>query len=135
MKTTGVTLGITGSFFALYGAIITFQSQAILEYPGLSDFLSGSVFQTIVALRWVLASALFLSLILGAIGSALFCKKGTVSGTLLIAACMLSAVTVCGIVSAVLFALSGIFAFVSDKRTALCPQAAEADSDDYDMGI
>lgn len=135
MKTAGITLGITGSFFALYGALITFQSQAILDYPGLSDFLSGTVFDTIIALRWVLASALFASLLLGAIGSVLFCKKGAVSGTLLITACVLSAATVCGMLSAVLFALSGVFAFVSDKRTAMHPEAAKVDSEAYDMGI
>ena len=137
MKTAGVTLGVVGSFLALYGALITFNAEAILKYPGLMEELSGgeAVIQTMIALRWVLAFMLFMSAVLGAVGAAILSRKGTVSGTMLVIASVFSAVTVCGALSAVCFALSGIFAFVSDKRCALKAVASDDESEDYDMGI
>ena len=138
MKKAGVTLGIVGSFFALYCALITFNAETILKYPGLMTELSGAegIVQALISLRWVLSSVLFVSLLLGLIGAALLCKKGAVSGVLLVAAAVLSAVSVCGIVSAICYALGAIFAFVSDKRCTLSAQSSEDnDSQDFDMGI
>lgn len=138
MKKAGVSLGIVGSFFALYGALITYNAEEILKYPGLMTELSGaeSIVQTMIALKWVLSSVLFLSLVLGSVGAARLCKKGAASGVLFVAAAVLSAVSVCGIISAICYALGAIFAFVSDKRSALSTESSdEDDSQDFDMGI
>ncbi len=136
MKKAGVTLSIVGSFIALYGALITFNAEAILKYPGLMTELKGGegIINTVIALRWVLASALFISVLLGIVGASMLCRKGAVSGVLLVSAAVLSAVTVCGIISAVCFALGGIFAFVSDKREGPA-ETRDDDSEEYDMGI
>ncbi len=138
MKKAGVTLGIVGSFLALYCGLITFNAEAILKYPGLMTELSGAegIVQTMIALRWVLSSLLFASVLLGAVGAAMLSKKGAASGVLLVAAAVLSAATVCGILAAICYAISCTFAFVSDKRSALSAQTSEDDKpEDFDMGI
>jgi hypothetical protein len=138
MKTAGITLGIVGSFFALYCALISFNAEAILEYPGLMTELGGGegIINAVIALKWVLASALFISVFLGTVGSVMLCKRGTLSGILLVTAAVLSAVTVCGVLAAVCYTIGGIFAFVSDKRSLLKHEDPQSDdSNDYDMGI
>lgn len=134
MKKTGVALALVGSFLALYGALLTFNAALLLEYPGLMDELSGirDALAAIIALRWVLAGILFACTALGALGAALLCVRGAVSGGALVAAAVLSAFTLLGIFAALFFAAAGILAFVSDKRGAA---PFEPRGDGSDMGI
>lgn len=138
MKTVGVALGVVGSFLNLYCAVLLLNVEAITSYPGASEVLGGvnQIIQTLIALKWILAAALFISAVLGAIGAATLCKKGAVSGSLFVFAAVLSAVTVVGILTAFCDAVGSIFAFISDKRHLQgLNETQNDDSDEYDMGI
>lgn len=127
-------MGVVGSFLNLYCAVIFLNAEAIMEYPGASEMFGGSneIIQTILALKWILAAALFISAVLGMIGAATLCKRGAASGSLLVFAAVISAFTVVGILTAICYAIGSIFAFISDKRSRL---KENDDSDEYDMGI
>jgi predicted membrane protein len=85
---------------------------------------------------WLLAVLLLICVVLAIIGAVKLNKKGTVSGTLLVIAAVLSAMTIYGIIAAICFVISGIFAFVSDKRSILQDKEEIKDSsEEYDLGL
>ncbi len=133
MKTTGIALGVTGSFVSLYLGVLTLNVEAIMEYPGLKDALNcDHIIEFIVTWKPALAALLFVSAAFGAAGSLALSRRGLVSGIMFIAAAICGIISIGGIPSGICFIVAGIFAFI--KKNQPDPAPAEDDSCD-DLGL
>lgn len=143
MKAAGITLSIIGSVFSLLFALVYFVTGSMISS---SDYFSSSVsgpydiVGIMTGVMWILALLLVVSMGLGIAGAVLIGKRGVTAGILLVVATLISAITVYAILAAVCFAISGIFAFMWDRRALLNPVTADAapiedDGEPCDMGI
>ncbi len=146
MKTAGIVLSIIGIVIAGIFALIYFSTALAMASP---DFLPQAVESDLFDLSailtpiiWVLALLLGTCVVLGIIGAVKMNGHRLTAGILHMIAAVLCAVTVYGFPAAVCFLLSGIFAFVTDKRASLDPAPVkfnylddDDESEEFDMGM
>ncbi len=146
MKTAGIVLSIIGVIFAGISALIYFSAALAMASPDFlpqtAESVSFDLSAILTPVAWVLALLLGTCVALGIIGAVKINGKGLTAGILHMIAAVLCAVTVYGFPAAVCFLLSGIFAFVTDKRASLDPAPVkfnylddDDESEEFDMGM